>query len=180
MHSQHRNFFSIGISFLFVLAMTLAGRGLAEAAVIDVTPANVKAAADRANENKAAGAADIDDIQDILAADATYVGDEDILNFAPGEYKDAGELLITKAITLRKDPDADGKVMFTGKVLINVKADDVIVEGLEFMNVTVPDAVTMSVDGDPGATGEQPVRYGFPGKTIEKCLRMKGSLAWMR
>ena len=174
MHSQHRNFFSIGISFLFVLAMTLAGRGLAEAAVIDVTPANVKAAADRANENKAAGAADIDDIQDILAADATYVGDEDILNFAPGEYKDAGELLITKAITLRKDPDADGKVMFTGKVLINVKADDVIVEGLEFMNVTVPDAVTMSVDGDPGATGEQPVRYGFPGKTIRKMLADEG------
>ena len=174
MHSQHRNFFSIGISFLFVLAMTLAGRGLAEAAVINVTPANVKAAADRANANKAEGAADIDDIQDILAADATYVGDEDILNFAPGEYKDAGELLITRAITLRKDPDADGKVMFTGKVLINVKADDVVVEGLEFMDVTVPDAVTMTVDRDRNTAGNQPLIYGFPGKTIKEMLDEDG------
>ena len=173
MHSQHRkSFFSI--LFLVGLAMTLAGRGLAEAAVISVTPANVKAAADRANANKAEGAADIDDIQDILAAAATYVGDEDILNFAPGEYKDAGELLITRAITLRKDPDADGKVMFTGKVLINVKADDVTVEGLEFMDVTVPDAVTMSVDGDPAMTGNQPVMYGFPGKTIRQMLAADG------
>jgi len=174
MHSQHRNFFSIGISFLFVLAMTLAGRGLAEAAVIDVTPANVKAAADRANENKAEGAADIDDIQDILAADATYVGDEDILNFAPGEYKDAGELLITRAITLRKDPDADGKVMFTGKVLINIKADDVVVEGLDFMDVTVPDAVTMTVDRDTSTPARESVIYGFPGKTIKQMLAADG------
>ncbi len=174
MHSQHRNFFSIGISFLFVLAMTLAGRGLAEAAVINVTPANVKAAADRANANKAEGAADIDDIQDILAADATYVGDEDILNFAPGEYKDAGELLITRAITLRKDPDADGKVMFTGKVLINVKADDVVVEGLEFMNVTVPDVVTMTVDRDPDMDGNQNLKYDLSGKTIKEMLVAEG------
>ena len=174
MHSQHRkSFFSI--LFLFGLAMTLAGRGLAEAAVISVTPANVKAAADRANEGKAAGAADrVKTIQEILADDATYAGDEDILNFAPGEYKDAGELLITRAITLRKNPDADGKVMFTGKVLINVKADDVTVEGLEFMNVTVPDAVTMSVDGDPDTTGNQTVMYGFPGKTIRQMLAADG------
>ena len=172
MHSQHRRgFFVTGMLFLLVFAMTLAGRGLAEAAVISVTPANVKAAADRANEGKAAGAADrVKTIQEILADDATYAGDEDILNFAPGEYKDAGELLITKAITLRKDPDADGKVMFTGKVLINIKADDVIVEGLEFMNVTVPDAVTMTVDGDTGTAENQPVIYGFPGKTIKQML----------
>ena len=175
MHSQHRRgFFITGVLFLFVFAMTLAGRGLAEAAVISVTPANVKAAADRANANKAEGAADIDDIQDILAADATYVGDEDILNFAPGEYKDAGELLITRAITLRKDPDADGKVMFTGKVLINIKADDVVVEGLEFMNVTVPDAVTMTVDRDQSTTGDQPLVYGFPGKTIKQMFAAEG------
>ena len=175
MHSQHRRgFFITGVLFLFVFAMTLAGRGLAEAAVISVTPANVKAAADRANDNKAAGAPDVKNIQEILNDDATYAGDEDILNFAPGEYKDAGELLITRAITLRKDPDADGKVMFTGKVLINVKADDVTVEGLEFMNVTVPDAVTMMVDRDLTMTGNQTVMYGFPGKTIKKMLADEG------
>jgi len=176
MHRKHRRgFFGVGILFLFVLAMTLAGRGLAEAAVISVTPANVKAAADRANEGKAAGAADrVKTIQDVLEEDATYAGDEDILNFAPGEYRDAGELLITRAITLRKDPAAGGRVVFKGKVLINVKADDVVVEGLEFMDVTVPDAVTMTVDRDPDTDGDQTVVYGFPGKTIKQMLADDG------
>ena len=167
-------YFLIAAVFCFLVSGMWDGGKDAGAAVISVTPANVKAAADRANANKAEGAADIDDIQDILAADATYVGDEDILNFAPGEYEDAGELLITRAITLRKDPDADGKVMFKGKVLINIKTDDVTVQGLEFMDVTVPDAVTMTVDRDQNTAGDQPLIYGFPGKTIKEMLDEDG------
>ena len=160
--------------FCFLISGMWDGGKDAGAAVISVTPANVKAAADRANDNKAAGAPDVKNIQEILDDDATYVGDEDILNFAPGEYKDAGELLITRAITLRKDPDADGKVMFKGKVLINIKTDDVTVQGLEFMDVTVPDAVTMTVDRDRNTAGDQPLVYGFPGKTIKEMLAADG------
>ena len=160
--------------FCFLISGMWDGGKDAGAAVISVTPANVKAAADRANDNKAAGAPDVKNIQEILDDDATYVGDEDILNFAPGEYEDAGELLITRAITLRKDPDADGKVVFKGKVLINIKTDDVTVQGLEFMDVTVPDAVTMTVDRDRNTAGDQPLVYGFPGKTIKEMLAADG------
>ncbi len=159
---------------LLVSGMKWDGGEAARAAVISVTPANVKAAADRANADRAEGVAEVKTIQQILAADATYVGDEDILNFAPGEYEDAGELLITRAITLRKDPDADGKVVFKGKVLINIKTDDVTVQGLEFMDVTVPDAVTMTVDRDRNTAGDQPLVYGFPGKTIKEMLDEDG------
>ena len=167
-------YFLIAAVFCFLVSGMWDGGKDAGAAVISVTPANVKAAADRANDNKAAGAPDVKNIQQILNDDATYVGDEDILDFAPGEYKDAGELLITRAITLRKDPDADGKVMFTGKVLINIKTDDVTVQGLEFMDVTVPDAVTMTVDRDQNTAGDQPLVYGFPGKTIKEMLDEDG------
>ena len=167
-------FLSTAVFCLLVSGMKWDGGEAARAAVISVTPANVKAAADRANADRAEGVAEVKTIQQILAADATYVGDEDILNFAPGEYEDAGELLITRAITLRKDPDADGKVMFKGKVLINIKTDDVTVQGLEFMDVTVPDAVTMTVDRDQNTAGDQPLVYGFPGKTIKEMLDEDG------
>ena len=167
-------YFLIAAVFCFLVSGMWDGGKDAGAAVISVTPANVKAAADRANADRAEGVAEVKTIQQILAADATYVGDEDILNFAPGEYKDAGELLITRAITLRKDPDADGKVMFKGKVLINIKTDDVTVQGLEFMDVTVPDAVTMTVDRDRNTAGDQPLIYGFPGKTIKEMLDEDG------
>ena len=167
-------FLSTAVFCLLVSGMKWDGGEAARAAVISVTPANVKAAADRANADRAEGVAEVKTIQQILAADATYVGDEDILNFAPGEYEDAGELLITRAITLRKDPDADGKVMFKGKVLINIKTDDVTVQGLEFMDVTVPDAVTMTVDRDQNTADDQPLVYGFPGKTIKEMFDEDG------
>ena len=167
-------YFLIAAVFCFLVSGMWDGGKDAGAAVISVTPANVKAAADRANADRAEGVAEVKTIQQILAADATYAGDEDILNFAPGEYEDAGELLITRAITLRKDPDADGKVVFTGKVLINIKTDDVTVQGLEFMDVTVPDAVTMTVDRDRNTAGDQPLVYGFPGKTIKEMLDEDG------
>ena len=66
---------------------------------------------------------------------------------------------------------ADGDVTFKGKILINVKSSDVQILGFKFMNVTVPDAVTMSMnDTDTNADGVQPLVLGFPGKTVKQFL----------
>lgn len=148
----------LGVAVLCLLA---AGdfRGAAEAAVVPVSRANVEG-------NIADGDETTKTLQEIIDDDATYVGDRDILDFAPGEYKDAGELLVTRPLTLRKAPGSAGDVKFTGKFMINIKSDDVVVEGLTFMDVTVPDIVTIEVDRDPGTTGNQPLLYGFPGKTL--------------
>ena len=144
-----------------VLCLLAAGdfRGAAEAAVVSVSRANVES-------NIADGDETTKTLQEIIDDDATYVGARDILDFAPGEYEDVGELLVTRPLTLRKAPGSAGDVKFTGKFMINIKSDDVVVEGLTFMDVTVPDIVTIEVDRDPGTTGNQPILYGFPGKTL--------------
>lgn len=138
-------------------------RGAAEAAVVPVSRANVEG-------NIADGDETTKTLQEIIDDDDTYVGDRDVLDFAPGEYEDAGELLVTRPLTLRKAPGSVGDVKFTGKVMINIKSDDVVVEGLTFMDVTVPDIVTVKVDRDAETSGDQPLLYGFPGKTLADFL----------
>ncbi len=139
-------------------------RETADAAVISVSPANVEGNIGEDDETTKT-------LQEIINDDATYVGAQDVLNFAPGEYEDVGELLVTRPLTLRKAPGSAGDAKFTGKVMINIKSDDVVVDGLTFMDVTVPDIVTIEVDRDPGTDGNQPIRYGFPGKTLAEFFK---------
>ena len=139
-------------------------RETADAAVISVSPANVEGNIGEDDETTKT-------LQEIINDDATYVGAQDVLNFAPGEYEDVGELLVTRPLTLRKAPGSAGDAKFTGKVMINIKSDDVVVDGLTFMDVTVPDIVTIEVDRDPGTDGDQPLRYGFPGKTLAEFFK---------
>ena len=160
---MHRTIMSfLGAAVLCLLA---AGdfRGAAEAAVVPVSRANVEG-------NIADGDETTKTLQEIIDDDATYVGERDILDFAPGEYEDAGELLVTRPLTLRKAPGSEGDVRFTGKVMINIKSDDVVVEGLTFKDVTVPDVVTVKLDISASTAGNQPLLYGFPGKTLADFL----------
>ena len=160
---MHRTIMSfLGAAVLCLLA---AGdfRGAAEAAVVPVSRANVEG-------NIADGDETTKTLQEIIDDDATYVGDRDVLDFAPGEYEDAGELLVTRPLTLRKAPGSEGDVKFTGKFMINIKSDDVVVEGLTFKDVTVPDVVTVKLDLSASTAGNQPLLYGFPGKTLADFL----------
>ena len=139
-------FLSVAVFFLLVWS----GTGVALAAVIKVGPANVQANID----GLLAGATKPDSLQAIIADSDTYVGDEDAIEFAPGTYDDIGELLITRPLTLRKDPAADGEAVITGELLIQIRSKDVKIEDLTFRDleigkVTVLAAGESSVRGAP-------------------------------
>ena len=158
-------------SLMFALGATWSGTEESLAKVVPVTPANVEgniAAADETTKT----------LQELIDDDATYVGDEDAIEFAPGLYDDIGELYLTRPITLRKDPDAEGDAVITGELLIQIKSKEVKVEGLTFRKVELGE-VTILKDGETGGgnrfgnvdhprTG--PVRYYFGDVTIQSFL----------
>ena len=163
---------------LFALGATWSGTEESRAAVIPVTPANVQKAIDALPEDTPASQKP-DSLQAIVADSDTYVGDEDAIEFAPGTYDDIGELYLTRPITLRKDPDAEGDAVITGELLIQIKSKEVKVEGLTFRDVELGE-VTILQDGETGGgtrfgcysdhprTG--PVRYYFGDVTMQSFL----------
>ena len=101
----------------------------------------------------------------------------------PNVYDDVGEILVTKdgdnsatpapaveTITIRGRPSGDDDMItFTGKVIFNVKASNIVIRGFKFKDTEIPDAVTIRSD-DPSTTGDQSIKYGFPGKSIRDYL----------
>ena len=163
---------------LFALGAAWSGTEESRAAVIPVTPANVQKAIDALPEDTPASQKP-DSLQAIVADSDTYAGDEDAIEFAPGTYDDIGELYLTRPITLRKDPEAEGDAVITGELLIQIKSKEVKVEGLTFRDVELGE-VTILSDGETGGgvrfgsnpdhprTG--PVRYYFGDVTIQSFL----------
>ena len=150
------------VFFLLVFA------GSSEAAVVKVSPANVQASIDRLPESTP----DSDkpkSLQAIIADSATYAGDEDVIEFAAGTYDDVGELLITRPLTLRKDPAAEGDAVITGELLIHIRSKEVKVEDLTFRDLELGDATVLR-DGEVnrGLTG--PYGYYFGDVTIQSFL----------
>ena len=119
------------------------------------------------------------DVQDLI--NMATAGDTVVFNPAgSGEnrnvYDDVGEVLITtdgddsstddsiETITIRGEGSGDDMITFTGKILFNVKASNIVIRDFKFMDTEVPNTVTVKVavnDGMPAA-----IRYGFPGTTI--------------
>ena len=64
------------------------------AAVVKVTPANVQAAIDALPDGTPESSKP-KSLQATVVDSATYVGDEDALDFAPGTYDDIGEIVLT-------------------------------------------------------------------------------------
>ena len=151
MHMRIGCFLSAAVFCLLVSGMKWDGGEAARAAVIKVTPANVQANIDKLPESTA----DSDkprSLQAIMADSATYAGDdddEDVIEFAPGTYDDIGELLVTRPLTLRKDPAAEGDAVITGELLIQIRSRDVKVEDLTFRDLEIGD-VTILRDGERG------------------------------
>ncbi len=132
-------FLSAAVFCLLVSGMKWDGWEAARAAVIKVTPANVQASIDKLPESTP-DSAKPRSLQAIMADSATYAGDdddEDVIEFAPGTYDDVGELLVTRPLTLRKDPAAEGDAVITGELLIQIRSRDVKVEDLTFRDLEV-------------------------------------------
>ena len=139
-----------------------------EAAVVKVTPANVQASIDRLPESTP-DSAKPRSLQAIVADSATYAGDEDVIEFAPGTYDDVGELLLTRPLTLRKDPAAEGDAVITGELLIHIRSKDVKVEDLTFRNLELGDA-TILRDGEKGQGRTGPDIVYFGDMTVQSFL----------
>ena len=148
--------------FLFVSA------GSSEAAVVKVSPANVQASIDKLPESTP-DSAKPRSLQAILADPATYAGDEDVIEFAAGTYDDVGELLLTRPLTLRKDPAAEGDAVITGELLIHIRSKEVKVEDLTFRNLELGD-VTILRDGEVNRGLRGPYGYYFGDVTIQSFL----------
>ena len=122
--------------FCFLVSGMWDGGKDAVAAVIKVTPANVQAAIDALPAGTPESSKP-KSLQAIVEDSATYVGDEDALDFAPGTYDDIGELILRSPLTLRKDPSMEGDVVITGELLIHIRSKDVKIEELIFRDVEI-------------------------------------------
>ena len=136
MHMRIGCFLSAAVFCLLVSGMKWDGGEAARAAVIKVTPANVQAAIDALPDGTPESSKP-KSLQAIVADSATYVGDENSLDFAPGTYDDIGELVLRSPLTLRKDPSMEGEVVITGELLIHIRSKGVKVEGMTFRNLEV-------------------------------------------
>ena len=163
-------FLSVAVFFLLVWGTMRSGTGAARAAVIPVTPANVQANIDALPEGTPESSRP-KSLQAIIEDAATYVGDEDALEFAPGTYDDVGELLIGRPLTLRKDPAADGEAVITGELVIQIRSKDVKIEGLTFRDVELG-KVTILREGERGRFGAErgPFEVYFGDVTIQSFL----------
>ena len=155
-------------SVVMVVLFLLVSAGSPEAAVIKVSPANVKANIDKLPESTPESARP-KSLQAIIADSATYAGDEDVIEFAAGTYDDIGELLIPRPLTLRKDPAAEGDAVITGELLIQIRSKDVKVEDLTFRNLELGDA-TILRDGERNRGLEGPYGFYFGDVTIQSFL----------
>ena len=117
-----------------------------EAAVVKVTPRNLQAAIDALPETTPESSKP-KSIQAIVSDPATYVGEDDAIEFAPGIYDDMGELILGAPLTLRKDPTLDGDAVLTGEMLIHIRSKGVTVEGLTFRDLEI-DKVTLMRRGE--------------------------------
>ena len=142
-------FLIVAVFFLLVLGTKWSGTGVAHAAVIKVSPANVQSSIEGLPEDTPESSKPRS-LQAIIADSATYAGDEDAIEFAPGTYDDIGELIIVRPLTLRKDPLVDGAVVITGELLIQIRSKDVRVEGLTFRDLEIG-KVTVLADGESSA-----------------------------
>ena len=179
MYSQIRNFSGLAVLFLAVLFLAWGQPHQARAADVTITPSDLMPTADDTttseNEAKSAQQKVADKIKDVEAGDT--------VTFPAGEYDDVGEILITTSgegstgkgpITFLGAGMGDGGTTFTGKIMFNVKADNVVIRGFRFKDTETPDKVTVVADNDTGMEGDQPLEYGFPGISILQYLINKG------
>ena len=129
-------FLSTAVFCLLVSGIKWDGGEAARAAVIKVTPANVQATIDALPDGTPESSKP-KSLQAIVADSATYVGDEDALDFAPGTYDDIGEIVLRRPLTLRKDPSMEGDVVITGELLIHIRSKGVKVEGMTFRDLEI-------------------------------------------
>ena len=168
----------IGMVVLFLLVSA----GSSEAAVVKVSPANVQANIDKLPDSTP-DSAKPKSLQAIIADSATYAGDEDdedVIEFGAGTYDDIGELLLTRPLTLRKDPAAEGDAVITGELLIHIRSKEVKVEDLTFRNLELGDA-TILRDGETNRGGTGPRGFYFGGDvTLQSFLldRKAKASAW--
>ncbi len=168
-------FLSAAVFFLLV-------SGVARAAVIKVSPANVQSSIDGLPEDTPQSSKP-KSLQAIIEDAATYVGDEDAIEFAPGTYDDIGELILRRPLTLRKDPFMDGDAVITGELLIQIRSRDVRVEGLTFRDLEIG-KVTVLADGESSAiqtpfsgTLNGPIELYFRDVTIPGFLLSRKALS---
>ena len=153
---------------LLVSGMKWDGGEAALAAVIKVTPANVQAAIDALPDGTPESSKP-KSLQAIVEDSATYVGDEDALDFAPGTYDDIGELILKRPLTLRKDPSMEGDVVITGELLIHVRSKGVKVEDLTFRNLEI-EKFTLLGRGEAAGSRTGPIEVYLSEVTLPSFL----------
>ena len=167
--------FLIGAVFCFLVSGMRDGGKAVRAAVIKVTPANVQAAIDALPDGTPESSKP-KSLQAIVEDSATYVGDEDALDFAPGTYDDIGELILKSPLTLRKDPSMEGDVVITGELLIHIRSKDVKIEGLVFRDVEIGKVTVLGRGESSSRTSPSalnlngPVEFYLNGVTIPSFL----------
>ena len=129
------------VAVLFLLAFA-AGSVEGNAAVIEVTVADLADDPDTAQNRKTAR----EKVQ--AKIDGARAGD--VVQFPDGAFKDVGELLFStdggeeegREIVVRGNVADPSAVEFTGKIMFNVMASNLVIEGFTFKDTKPPDRLT--------------------------------------
>ena len=129
------------VAVLFLLAFA-AGSIEGNAAVIEVTVADLADDPDTAQNRKTAR----EKVQ--AKIDGARAGD--VVQFPDGAFKDVGELLFSvdggeeegREIVVRGNVADPSAVEFTGKIMFNVMASNLVIEGFTFKDTKAPDRLT--------------------------------------
>ena len=131
----------LGAAVLFLLAFAAGSvEGNAAGHVIEVTVADLADDPETAENRKTA--------REKVQAKIDGADAGDVVRFPDGTFKDVGELLFSvdgeqgREIVVRGNVADRSAVVFTGKIMFNVKASNLVIEGFTFKDTKVPDRIT--------------------------------------
>ena len=130
------------VVFLLVLGIVSSYGKISGAAVIEVTSGDLADDPATADDRKTA--------REKVQAKVDRAKAGDVVQFPAGSFKDVGELLFStdggeeegEEIVVRGNIEDPSAVVFTGKVMFNVTASNLVIEGITFKDTKVPDRLT--------------------------------------
>ena len=169
----------LGVAVLFLLAFAAGSvEGNAASHVIEVTAADLADDPDTAENGKTA--------REKVQAKIDGADAGDVVQFPDGTFEDVGELLFSvdggegegEEIVVRGNVADPSAVVFTGKIMFNVKASNLVIEGFTFKDTKVPDRVTHKRQ-DQDADDSNDDQYVTTGRKVNVFIKDIVGVVWI-
>ena len=167
MVSLVRHLFAAAVLCLLAFATAYMPGAIAQGAVIEVTAGDL--------EDDSSTVANSMTARQKVQAKIDKAKPGDVVQFPDGTFDDVGELLFStdggeegKEIVIRGNVADSSAVVFTGKIMFNVTASNLVIEGFTFEDTKVPDRLTRKrQDQDADDTNDDEFVYTAPHSITE-------------